>query len=366
MIELAGYLGFVADIFEAALSDEGWRNAATLVARALGVDRTAVVVNRHGGLPDVSVTTDMLDFADRYDLRYQRLDPWAERRRLIDAKGVYLASELFAEEQLVRTEFYNDYARHVGMYRPMTADVVTPAGHRLEIGAEQPFSRLHFERPDKERLEALAPYVARAVDMRQALRLARLGETLGGSLLESWRTPAVVCDAEARVLIANAGAEALERSGFLALAGRRLRWPALPPALAAKARALIAEAGTARLGGAFSLRDPRTGTLRMVLVSPLPESLAAGGSAVLVTVGDSSARPVAAATLRTLFNLSPAQAELALALYDGTSLEDYALRRNVRISTLRTQLSQLFERVGVKTQKDLVALLARIPQVGPA
>lgn len=364
MIELAGYLGFVADMFEAALSDEGWRNAASLVARALGVNQAAIVVNRHGGMPDVSVTASILEFKDRYDLRYQQLDPWAERRRLLKVRGVFLASEIFPEEQLVKTEFYNDYARHIGMFRPMTADLVTQAGHTLEIGAEQPFSRLRFEAPDKARLDVLAPYIARAVDLRQSLRLARLNEALGGSLLETWAMPAVVCDGEGRILIANAGAEALERSGFFGLAGGQLRLPALHPALVARARAMIAGAGTTGLGGAFSVRDPRTNTLRMVLVSPLPASLAEGRSLVLVTVGDSSSRPVAPATLRAMFNLSPAQVELALALYDGVSLEEYALRRNVRISTLRTQLSQLFERVGVKSQKDLVAVLARIPQIG--
>lgn len=364
MIELSGYLSFTADIFEAALSDDGWRGAAGLVARTLGAGQAAIVVNRNGALPDVSVTSDIMDFKDRYDLRYQQLDPWAERRRRLMAKGVLLASELFSEEQLVRTEFYNDYARHVGMFRPMTADLVTPAGHMLEIGAERPFSELRMEASDKALLEYLAPYIARAVDLRQSLRLARLNAALGGALLDTWQMPAVVCDAEGRTLIANAGAEALERSGFLTLSGRRVRWPVLQPPLAAKARAMIAAAATTGLGGAFSARDPRTGALRMVLVSPLPKSLAEGRALALVTVGDSSARPIAPATLRALFNISPAQADLALALYDGASLEEFALRRNVRISTLRTQLSQLFERLGVNSQKDLVALLARIPQIG--
>jgi DNA-binding CsgD family transcriptional regulator len=65
--------------------------------------------------------------------------------------------------------------------------------------------------------------------------------------------------------------------------------------------------------------------------------------------------------LAGLFRLSPAQAQIALALYSGRSLEDIARDREIKISTLRTHLTEIFARSGTETQLELVRLLAMLP-----
>jgi len=59
-------------------------------------------------------------------------------------------------------------------------------------------------------------------------------------------------------------------------------------------------------------------------------------------------------------DLSAKEAELAMLLLTGCSLQEAAERRAVRITTLRSQLASLFRKTGTARQGQLVALLARL------
>lgn len=64
-------------------------------------------------------------------------------------------------------------------------------------------------------------------------------------------------------------------------------------------------------------------------------------------------------TAARAFGLSPAQQRLAAALVEGLALPEAAAREGVGISTAKTQLQRIFDKVGARTQPALVrALLA--------
>jgi DNA-binding CsgD family transcriptional regulator len=67
--------------------------------------------------------------------------------------------------------------------------------------------------------------------------------------------------------------------------------------------------------------------------------------------------------LADFFGLSPAESRLAAALMAGKSLSDVAIEASVQITTMRTQLSSILRKVGVKRQLDLVRVLSRIPVI---
>ena len=64
-------------------------------------------------------------------------------------------------------------------------------------------------------------------------------------------------------------------------------------------------------------------------------------------------------TAAKAFSLSPAQHRLTTALVDGIALTDAAEREGISLSTAKTQLQRIFDKVGVRTQSALIrALLA--------
>jgi DNA-binding CsgD family transcriptional regulator len=67
-----------------------------------------------------------------------------------------------------------------------------------------------------------------------------------------------------------------------------------------------------------------------------------------------------AALLHRTYQVTPAEARLAEILMSGRDLDAACEELGVTRNTVRTQLKQLFEKLGVKRQAELVALLLRI------
>ena len=57
------------------------------------------------------------------------------------------------------------------------------------------------------------------------------------------------------------------------------------------------------------------------------------------------------------FDLTAAQARLALFLAEGGTITEYASAMGVKISTVRTHLKSIFAKTGVKRQTELAILL---------
>ena len=65
-------------------------------------------------------------------------------------------------------------------------------------------------------------------------------------------------------------------------------------------------------------------------------------------------------TLQYLFDLTPAEANLAVKIARGRSPIDVAREHNVTMPTIRTQLGAIYAKTQTRRQSELVALLARV------
>lgn len=65
-------------------------------------------------------------------------------------------------------------------------------------------------------------------------------------------------------------------------------------------------------------------------------------------------------SLRSLFDLTPAEARLAQRLACGDSVEEVAKALHIKMTTARTQLAAIFAKTDTRRQAKLVAILCRI------
>jgi len=65
--------------------------------------------------------------------------------------------------------------------------------------------------------------------------------------------------------------------------------------------------------------------------------------------------------LETLFNLTPAEAALAVCLAEDRSLQEAADILERKIGTVRVQLQTIFEKTDTNRQASLINLIASIP-----
>lgn len=172
----------------------------------------------------------------------------------------------------------------------------------------------------------------------------------------------VIATPDSRAVFVNRAAEAISQHHPVIVIDRR---GGLVSAVGhdqpARLARLVQDAAEHGASGALSL--PEVGGALLVLVTPLPHPAGAGqpGYALisLRSVGDGAA--FGEASVSAMFRLSPVQTSLAMALYNGESVEGYAARRGVQVSTVRTHLSQIFQKTGVDSQRDLVRLLGMLP-----
>jgi DNA-binding CsgD family transcriptional regulator len=86
-----------------------------------------------------------------------------------------------------------------------------------------------------------------------------------------------------------------------------------------------------------------------------------GAPAVLLILVHVGARAVPDdGLLNMLFDLTPAEARLLQALAGGSRLQSYAESVGVQTSTVRTQLTSIFNKTGTKRQAELVSIVASL------
>ncbi len=89
----------------------------------------------------------------------------------------------------------------------------------------------------------------------------------------------------------------------------------------------------------------------------------AGGSLVVITSLSSRALP-GGEMLQGLFDLTPAEARLAIGLAGGNKIGELARLFKVSHETIRSQIKQVFAKTRTRSQAELVGLLARLPPFG--
>lgn len=223
-----------------------------------------------------------------------------------------------------------------------------------------------------------------AMHLHQALGLWRRqrrvinAALIGNALIERLGHPVLLVDEQMQLLHANELARELlardprlaERSGTLSLTTR------------AQADAVLRALRRLRLGGPSSYRElepaqPRAAVrvegegrapllLMMSALHPA-ETMGAFGtrSLALVLVHDlGQPREPDPFVLSSAFGLTPAEGRVAARLAAGDSAQEIAGQNGVALSTIRTQVRNVYEKVGVTRQGELVAALAALPSLG--
>jgi DNA-binding NarL/FixJ family response regulator len=96
-------------------------------------------------------------------------------------------------------------------------------------------------------------------------------------------------------------------------------------------------------------------------VAPLGAELTAGeGPLAMILAANPDELSPSARDLAQAFGLSPAGSRLAAALLSGKRPSDIAAS-DVRMTTVRTQLSSILRKLGVERQADLVRVISSSP-----
>ena len=312
--------------------------------------------------------------AQRYATHYRLRDPlWDDamaRLAAVGAQGTWVATDAPAQTTrgFRRTEIYNDFLREYGIGTRMfggTAGAAHPVGN-LFMSIYRQGDDEGFTHGEVQRFGAEFGALQRAAFLHREMVALRARTRGLESLMERLPMGLLFFDTAGRLLHANARARLLagrpESAALRTLQHQRgsvLAAGAPPELRALFQQSLQGQSGCAELPGGVLLVTLPVGDLAALgLLRQAP-------GVAWVAMERSLDSEAAVALARQAYRLSPAEADLLLALMRGQTPQDFADARGVRITTVRTQLSALLFKTRTVRQQDLVALVARLMLLAP-
>lgn len=305
-----------------------------------------------------------------YAAHYAGADLWAvaaSRAAPPPAGAVMDTDRLVAPEELRASAFHNDYLKRYEIGRCLVAivdDGCGPALPRVRMTVVRAESEPRFSTADALRLSQLTRMARTCVTLAAAGEEAARQALLHREAFDLVRMPVMLVDRERRTLQANRSAAALLRSdAALVFRNGRLR-----------ARDAGAERDLERTLGEVAAGQRRVGVVRLgpgrrapvVVITPLSDRRGQGCAEVLVVrvldPGERSAE--GAAVLRELLDLTPAECAVALGVSEGLSHDEIARRRGVKVTSVRTTLRRVQEKLGIQRTAPLAHFIQGLVGLG--
>jgi DNA-binding CsgD family transcriptional regulator len=381
-------LAITEQIYGAAAGDMPWTAVGKSLAGLVGASNGWLVVSDQQG--EKGELLYRADYPDKeiaaYQTYYRHVDLWtirtAEVMRRMDPNAppkARINGHLVPDDEYVRSEFYADLGRHVGLRYALGTVVPLGAAGLMPVCLHRSEKEAPFEQADVRLLDSLLPHLRRAMQLRHRLNPGPSVASPGTAALDALATAVVVVDAELRVVVANAAAEAIAANRLgLSIVPQKVgpgpRSRVLTALHHEDQRALNALVCATALGGSpgggMRVRDASHTPTLATLVSPLPRRLSEGTGGLsgrvpgqaLVLLRDLRAACLAPdpALLRRLFGLTLAEAEVACALYGGATKSAVAATRGLKESTIKSQVDSILLKTGTANLRDLERLLASL------
>ena len=376
MSEQDVFEGVLAALHSATLDDAHWPATSALIHDACGTKGMGLWINEDTA--DVSrVLFARLYYRDQrspelereYTQEYHPRDERVPRLRRLPDSRVVQVGDLFTEQETRTSPTYNDWLPRTHGQNSLHVRLDGPNGCRIALGICDPIDSGGWWSTQLNMIQRLLPHLRQFVYVRQALASA---EAMGASfteLLANKRVGVVHMDRRGVIVAMNDRARGILRRGDgLSDQGGHLR--AWLPADDANLNQLLARAlpniqGSATSGSIMIRRSP--GFPRLALhVNPMTVrqmDFGARGVGALVLIVDPTSQSVidpdiVAATL----GLTPSESRVATLLAEGSSVRDIASTTGRQESSIRWHIKQIYRKLGISRQAELVRLVLSITE----
>lgn len=371
----------VGSIYEAALDARLWQLFVDRI-ESVYPEMTVALFSHETTVPSaaLNVVANYSDAALRdYKAHHFSTSPYVDFVPRNQVGRPVRTEAIIRDEELYRTEHYNDFMRPHGIGRHGTGMVLErEAGGWASFSFADRWNDVARREHQMQMLHLLAPHFARAFKLRRTLMDMCSAGMASRTVFDGWMHAAFVLDREGRVMTMNRKAEALVARGE----GVRLNRFGQPRSFDDKcSRALEDAFASCRAGadspieGAGDLSGvmlPRRvdGAALHAMVWPIASAAEFGlpslpGQVLLVISDPDDTPPGAVAWIARRYGLSPAEEKLADAVIAGVPLNEAAEKLGIQLSTARTRLKTIQAKTGCHRQMDLVRLAMSVPTIRP-
>jgi DNA-binding NarL/FixJ family response regulator len=345
----------IDDIYEVPLAPGGWMALAPNLQEQFRAPFGIFMLHS----TNVSVMGACGPVSDELVSLYQN-HLWREDRAMRTLRSapigeIVLDSQLIAGPERAKCRFYNDFLAPQGLERGLYASVGLDGNSMLIVSAQRSARVGDYDLEEINLLRRVLPHLQRSFRTWQHVRGLEQKKQAALDAMEHADLGLILVDESGKLQFANRTAEEQLSGGALSMLNGRVTSRSVPAAQAlhsaikAAARRQRAVANRVPLPSGF-------GGPASVLVSPVQDVEADPNSkrlAMLVMGARTSGKVEADAATRA-YDLTPAEARLLAALVDGERIGAYARRTGVSVTTAKSHLRALFDKVGERRQADLI------------
>jgi DNA-binding CsgD family transcriptional regulator len=367
----------VAKIYSGASGRLPWGAALNELARAadvwtmhlVGLDKRTggVVFSEYGG--DATPQTNL-----DYIRTYHRLDPRTPVAIANKSDMWFHCHEHFDDAYAANSPFYQDFLIPYGGRYMSVTKIVDDDDLVVALGVHRGAHKKPLDTDAILWLTRIRTHLVEAMSIYRHLRELHYERAAGRHLLDSLDYPIALVDALRGILFKNrAAAIALDAADYIVDRGGILgcRQQSDDAALTAAVRNLNLQADPQlRLPAIKEFvrlhRASDGGPIGVFLSALRPQEVmgafGTASAALLIFHDPKMKRQTDPFILAEAFDLTPAEAQVAVALTQGKTAEQVAAARAVAIGTVRTQIKSLLAKTGAHRQGDLMRLIVSLPR----
>lgn len=357
----------IGAVYEGPMESPPWKTAmqslrellraahVTLMLRPPSSESAGVMIN-------TGPTTEQGEVS--YQTHFFAMDPFVR----LEEGEVVTAEELIGKQWL-QSSIYQDYLKPLDVRHLLGADIYTREGIECRLRVTRPHGADPFSDEEKQWVRLLLPHLKRSIQLHARLDFLECERQLFAGTVNRLLLGVINFSHDGSIIDMNQEARRiLEEKDGLWLGGGNLSIDSAQESRELQRMIRQALAGNTETAAspsvveAMSVSRPSGRAKVGVLVKTIPlgpwsESKQRPAAVVFLRDPESSAAQPSHELVRRLFGLTRMEAQLALLLADGLTLDEAAEQMNVRRNTARTHLRSIFCKTGVTRQTMLVRLL---------
>jgi DNA-binding CsgD family transcriptional regulator len=355
----------IANALSAAVLDPArWESALEDISSKTG-SFGAIMFPLRGALPYVPATRSMEESFEVY-VR----DGWVSRdertirgvNKLIRA-GIITDHDIMSEAAIKKSPYYQDFIAR-NNFRSWAAIKVGTGEHIWGLTLHRTLQQEQFSASELEALQQLSVQLSGTTEIAIALGFARGEAAL--SAFDSAGKASLLLNRSGEVVRVNEMAGRLFDADVAMVHGRL--HCSNKAATDRFDRALKRLLWSSDRSGVAPISLPRPGRspvmVHLMRSFQLADTPLSSFHAIAVLVDPDARLVPAMESLKTAFDLTPAEARLAIALQSGADIQSEAARLNLSPETLRKQLRSIFAKTRLGRQSDLIAMLSNfLPRI---
>lgn len=337
------------------LQDKMNANYVTFIIRPPSTDADGIILST-GHTGDEVVAS--------YNKHFFAMDPFVD----LPNSSVVTLDEFIPESERKHSDYVQQFLAPMNVHHILGTDINTKDGAKYSLRISRNKEASSFTKADKDVISLLVPHLQHAIGINLQINRMETERDLYAGAVDQLAVGTIILDEEGKVLQTNHVAdELIQESDGLKLSGKALQVGTGRDTR--KLRELIKQALSAQLNNtpsvveALRIQRPSGKSDLGIVVRSVPSNQWTEGKhcpSVVIFVSDPDRQSQAPQEIvKALFDLTPAEAQLAMLLANGLTLDETSEQLCISRNTARAHLRSIFSKTGVTRQTMLVRLILK-------